>query len=75
MKLDPRDILDATTRRTLADSAALDRRVLLDAIELQRRRRSAGDHDDASHASDVAASVHGAHVPIDGAQRKALMER
>lgn len=26
-------------------------------------------------ASDVAASVHGAHVPIDGAQRKALMER
>ncbi len=26
-------------------------------------------------ASDAAASVHGAHVPIDGAQRKALMER
>ncbi len=26
-------------------------------------------------ASDVAASVHGAHIPIDGAQRKALMER
>jgi 3-oxoacyl-[acyl-carrier protein] reductase len=26
-------------------------------------------------ASDLAASVHGAHVPIDGAQRKALMER
>jgi 3-oxoacyl-[acyl-carrier protein] reductase len=26
-------------------------------------------------ASDIAASVHGAHVPIDGAQRKALMER
>jgi 3-oxoacyl-[acyl-carrier protein] reductase len=26
-------------------------------------------------ASDVAASIHGAHVPIDGAQRKALMER
>ncbi|WP_199434699.1 SDR family NAD(P)-dependent oxidoreductase [Qaidamihabitans albus] len=26
-------------------------------------------------ASDVAGSVHGAHVPIDGAQRKALMER
>ncbi len=26
-------------------------------------------------ASDVAASVHGAHVQIDGAQRKALMER
>lgn len=25
--------------------------------------------------SDSAASVHGAHVPIDGAQRKALMER
>lgn len=25
--------------------------------------------------SDVAASVHGAHIPIDGAQRKALMER
>ncbi len=26
-------------------------------------------------ASDIAASVHGAHVPIDGAQRKPLMER
>jgi len=26
-------------------------------------------------ASDVARSVHGAHIPIDGAQRKALMER
>lgn len=26
-------------------------------------------------ASDLAASVHGAHIPIDGAQRKALMER
>lgn len=26
-------------------------------------------------ASDVAASVHGAHIPIDGAQRKPLMER
>jgi len=26
-------------------------------------------------ASDVAASVHGAHVPIDGGQRKPLMER
>lgn len=26
-------------------------------------------------ASDVAGSVHGAHVPIDGAQRKPLMER
>ena len=26
-------------------------------------------------ASDLAASVHGAHVPIDGAQRKPLMER
>jgi 3-oxoacyl-[acyl-carrier protein] reductase len=26
-------------------------------------------------ASDVAASVHGAHIPIDGAQRKSLMER
>lgn len=26
-------------------------------------------------ASDAAASVHGAHIPIDGAQRKALMER
>ena len=26
-------------------------------------------------ASDVARSVHGAHVPIDGAQRKPLMER
>lgn len=26
-------------------------------------------------ASDIAGSVHGAHVPIDGAQRKALMER
>ena len=26
-------------------------------------------------ASDIAASVHGAHIPIDGAQRKALMER
>ena len=26
-------------------------------------------------ASDAAGSVHGAHVPIDGAQRKALMER
>jgi 3-oxoacyl-[acyl-carrier protein] reductase len=26
-------------------------------------------------ASDLASSVHGAHIPIDGAQRKALMER
>ena len=26
-------------------------------------------------ASDIAGSVHGAHIPIDGAQRKALMER
>ncbi|MDQ3156815.1 MAG: SDR family oxidoreductase [Actinomycetota bacterium] len=26
-------------------------------------------------ASDVAGSVHGAHIPIDGAQRKSLMER
>lgn len=26
-------------------------------------------------ASDVSASVHGAHVPIDGGQRKALMDR
>ncbi len=26
-------------------------------------------------ASDIAASVHGAHIPIDGAQRKPLMER
>lgn len=26
-------------------------------------------------ASDAARSVHGAHIPIDGAQRKALMER
>jgi 3-oxoacyl-[acyl-carrier protein] reductase len=26
-------------------------------------------------ASDLAHSVHGAHIPIDGAQRKALMER
>lgn len=26
-------------------------------------------------ASDVAGAIHGAHVPIDGAQRKALMER
>lgn len=26
-------------------------------------------------ASDIAGSVHGAHVPIDGAQRKPLMER
>ena len=26
-------------------------------------------------ASDVAASVHGAHIPMDGGQRKALMER
>ena len=26
-------------------------------------------------ASDAAASVHGAHIPIDGAQRKPLMER
>lgn len=26
-------------------------------------------------ASDIAGSVHGAHVPIDGAQRKSLMER
>lgn len=26
-------------------------------------------------ASDIAASVHGAHIPIDGAQRKALMDR
>ncbi|RLV57360.1 SDR family oxidoreductase [Aeromicrobium phragmitis] len=26
-------------------------------------------------ASDLAGSVHGAHIPIDGAQRKALMER
>ncbi|MDQ3306745.1 MAG: SDR family oxidoreductase [Actinomycetota bacterium] len=26
-------------------------------------------------ASDVASSVHGAHIPIDGAQRKPLMER
>jgi NAD(P)-dependent dehydrogenase (short-subunit alcohol dehydrogenase family) len=26
-------------------------------------------------ASDAARSIHGAHVPIDGAQRKALMER
>jgi NAD(P)-dependent dehydrogenase (short-subunit alcohol dehydrogenase family) len=26
-------------------------------------------------ASDLAGSVHGAHVPIDGSQRKALMER
>jgi NAD(P)-dependent dehydrogenase (short-subunit alcohol dehydrogenase family) len=26
-------------------------------------------------ASDLAASVHGAHIPIDGAQRKPLMER
>jgi len=26
-------------------------------------------------ASDISASVHGAHVPIDGGQRKALMDR
>jgi NAD(P)-dependent dehydrogenase (short-subunit alcohol dehydrogenase family) len=26
-------------------------------------------------ASDVSASLHGAHIPIDGAQRKALMDR
>src|SRR5699024_3964672 len=26
-------------------------------------------------ASDLAPTLHGAHVPIDGAQRKALMER
>ncbi len=26
-------------------------------------------------ASDVARSIHGAHIPIDGAQRKALMDR
>jgi hypothetical protein len=52
LKLDPRNVLDATTRRTLADSAALDRRMLLDAIELHRRRRLAGE-DDATRASDV----------------------
>lgn len=41
VKLDSRDVLDATTRRTLAETAGLDRKMILASIE--RRRASEAD--------------------------------
>lgn len=51
IRIDPRDVFDSTTRRTLADSIALDRRALLDAIEQQTSQRGA-DRDGTEHAAD-----------------------